>query len=465
MSLRLSSVVLLAIALSGAALADGGFVPARATTVYASSAAAQKAVIISEPDSEVLLLQTTYRGPSSAFAWIIPVPEKPEAVFPANQHFVDGIFRETSPRLVDHLVAGNGGAGGGGRGGGMGGETAQTGPVQMLGRLTVGDYEAAILAARKAGGGDKADAVTTWLQDNGYEVSDKLGDVLQPYIDRDWVFVALKLQEKVAEQKPLLKDVAPVGIRFHQSARRLVFPLYISRLSAPSYTAIALAIVSTCVYRCRELPMVEFAKKRGIQPGQTYGAVRREMCRVPTPALLCEYCREGLSEPLKLVYGVAGRAPTYASLGGIPVVSRYFAYLQPKEMVDLNFVPRATSRRRDYEVLIERTATANWQDRHSDDRRWVSGAAMGFADTCGALPRQAADLLQPAALGWDASGNTVGISSWAGPYLKPQSWQRFDVSKYVFDPLNIIFCDRTDLTGTVGPATAGDCLAAGWSPE
>ena len=198
-------------------------------------------------------------------------------------------------------------------------------------------------------------------------------------------------------------------------------------------------------------------------PGQTYGAFRRELCREPEPALLCEYCRGGLSDPLALAYRAGGRAPTHASLGGAPVVSRFFAYLQPKEMEDLDFIPRGASRTRDYEVLIERTGTATLRERASGGRATGLGDAITrFTDDCGALPQSPADLLRPTDVGWDASGNSVKIDNWRGPYVKVTKGSSFDESAWVFDPLNIVFCDRARMSGTVKPATARDCRNAGW---
>jgi len=437
------------------AWADGGFVPARTTATHVSSAAAQKGILVSEPGSEVLLLETTYHGPSSSFAWIIPVPEAPQEVFPANATFMDAILRQTSPVQVDHSVRDYSGGGRGGGAGLSGGQPSSSvaSPVRVLARMTVGEYDAAVLAASRAAGGQAGDVVQ-WLQDNGYEVTDRLAQVLQPYVKDHWVFVALKLLPDVAEEKPLLKDVAPIGIRFRQGGGRLVFPLYISRLSAPPFTAIALVTIGTSSYRCQQFPVVRFEDETPIRRGETYGMFRRKMCRIPRPALLCEFCGGERLPALALSYKAGGRIPVKAALGGPPVVTRYFGYVQPQEMDDLELSPHSVSGEHEYAVLIERTGPRR--------QRWGSSPAAvdRFTADCGALPLRPEDLVDEPATGQDASGNEVPIAGWHGPYIDVGRGTPWDPRAEVFDPLNIVFADRTDMAGTIRPATLRECQAA-----
>lgn len=476
MSRYLFGILLLAICT--AVWADGGFVPrrfTRATAAGASSAAAQKGIMVSEPGSEVLLLQTTYRGPAADFAWIIPVPAAPQEVFAANAEFIDAILRQTSPVQVDHherntaIDSGRGGRGYGGGGGSIGGTTPSAPPpVQVLARMAVGKYDAAVLAADRAGG--QAGDIVQWLQDNGYEVSDRLTEVIQPYVKQQWVFVALKLQQQTAADKSLLQDVPPIGIRFPQSGGRLVFPLYISRLSAPDHTGIALVTIARSSYRCRELPVVWPDQSTPIHSGETYGDFRRKLCRDPVPALLCEYRVSAPDElkpyrevggkivisqkALSMSYRASGGDPVSAGLGGRPTVTRYFAYLQPGEMQDLNLRPFGVASPEGYVLLMERTGPLD-----AEDYWWrnKSDTLDHFIADCGAYPSKLEDLLTAPTVGQDASGNPVPITNWHGPYLAQGYANPASLSRYRLDPLNISLCDLRGMEGTIRPVSLSDC--------
>ena len=76
-------LVVLLVSSVGLCIADGCFSPPVATGRAAGrggvSSPHQRGVVIeAESGYEVLLLQTTYRGPAADFAWIIPVPGRPE---------------------------------------------------------------------------------------------------------------------------------------------------------------------------------------------------------------------------------------------------------------------------------------------------------------------------------------------------------------------------------------------------
>ncbi|MEI6503672.1 MAG: DUF2330 domain-containing protein, partial [Armatimonadota bacterium] len=277
-----------------AAFGDGGFfVPKNVTLSQSGSSAAQKGVMVAEGASQVLLLETTYRGPASDFAWVIPVPAAPQEVFTANGEFIDQIFAQTSAIQVDHFVHDTPASPGASRGSGGGGEgeekpSSLASPARILARMAVGDYDALVFSAGSTADGG-AMGLAEWLQSEGYAVPKTFASLLAEYAAKQWVFVALKLQGKVAQERPLLKDVPPIGIRFPRTNARLVFPLLISRLSAPPFTSLALVAISRTGYRCQELEVVRLNGERPISAGETYGAIRRDLCRRPRPALLCEY--------------------------------------------------------------------------------------------------------------------------------------------------------------------------------
>ena len=64
------------------------------------TSAAQCGIIIRDGGHEVLLLRTTYRGPSGDFAWVVPVPRAPDGddgLFTASNEFIDQTLGFTRP--------------------------------------------------------------------------------------------------------------------------------------------------------------------------------------------------------------------------------------------------------------------------------------------------------------------------------------------------------------------------------
>lgn len=348
-----SAVVIL---LTVRAAADGMFA-GRATFLQGRqpSSSAQKAVLIRDGPEEVLLLQTTYHGPAAQFAWVIPVPARPSAVTPADARFIAEVFRRTEPVLTTYLgqlrrslVARLSGllpffaSKHAGTGQGMG-----EGMVQVLAHMTVGDFDAVVLAA---GAGD---TLRHWLVTNGYRVPHDPGGILDTYARQRWVFVALKLQQTVVAQRPVLQDVPPVSLRFPYDAGRLVYPLAISRLSAPPMSTVLLCLVADEPYVSQTVPTRWVERRATLAPGQTYADLRRRMARPEEgAAAFCEAMERGA---LRRLYGSSPAPGTVRSLDlEKATVSRHFLLLRSEEMGDLVFAEAPRDGHRDYRVLVAR---------------------------------------------------------------------------------------------------------------
>ncbi len=356
-----SAVVIL---LTVRAAADGMFAPSALLQGTKPSSAAQKAVLIREGPEQVLLLQTTYQGPSARFAWVVPIPARPTEVFEAEPRFIQELFLQTEPRVITELsdprpaVKGMGpesappGMGGtqGGMGGGMGGPPGEEPPVQVLAQMEVGDFKATVLSSRTG------EDLRKWLQDNQYAVPDTSGEVFEQYTGRGWVFVALKMLDRVTEARPMLQDVPPLGLRFPLAERQLVFPLTISRLSAPPQTALLLALIGDGRYGCDTLPTVRLRRTYRLGRGQTYGDLRRRLACEPRVALLCEASQTPVWTYTDLGYR-KDWAPPPAGLHRRHV-TRYFGLLRPDEMRDLVFRP-AGGQSGNYRVLVQRRGTTD----------------------------------------------------------------------------------------------------------
>lgn len=352
---RLPVAVLLLSCLVSPALADGMFLPGPDFSAMRPSSAAQKGIMIREDADEVLLLQTTYHGPANRFAWVVPVPSKPSEMFPAEPAFVTETFKGTEPVVVTrfnqpgHTVAtassslpaapGAEAAGG------------PPPPVQVLEEKDVGDYHAVVLAATRG------DELQKWLGKNQYHLPAEAQPVLDDYVRRGWVFVALKMQEKRAREQGVLTEVAPLGLRFKCPAEGLVYPLTVSRVSAPPLTALLLCIIADQPYTCKTIPTAWLTEKLKLRRNQTYGDLRRQMTRNPT-RLLCEFS----GNPPFLYSDLGYRADDWEQgrQTGLETAkaSRFFGLVAPEEMVDLTFAPDADPAHADYRVLVRRAARA-----------------------------------------------------------------------------------------------------------
>jgi hypothetical protein len=166
---------------------------------------------------------------SSAFsraALIMPVPV--EARFALGHDAVfDDMVERTKPKVVvkkRHHLFGSGGdddetsaldGAGAARGG--------AGAVQVVGAQDLGPLRIVTLR------GDRAQAVTTWLSDHGFESPEGLEPLAQEYLDRGWLLVAARLRAADGEE---LQRLQPLIISF--ASREVVYPLRMSELGRPT---------------------------------------------------------------------------------------------------------------------------------------------------------------------------------------------------------------------------------------
>ena len=344
-----------------AALSDGMFMPPQSSRAAAGTevaSTAQKAILIEAADGyEVLLLQTTYEGPADDFAWVIPVPGQPgkEDVFPAYEEFIDATFGETAPRTETHIkdilgraprhdfgMAGMPPSAAPPTEGLMGGP-----PVVIVHeRMMVGDYDVAILSATGPG------VLTGWLRENGYQVPADSAGTLDPYVGKGWYFVALRMDPKVGALDHLLKDVAPIGIRF--PADKLVFPLTISKASSRARTEILIVVLAGEPVRCDQLPEVKLPLRVEHEPGESYATIRRAALEKQYPGAIVEHCSDSGATYKGLPYVKPQEAeqdsrradarpytgpptPYYDSPIARATGTRFWTWLERDDMEDLTF--------------------------------------------------------------------------------------------------------------------------------
>ncbi|MGD8238723.1 MAG: DUF2330 domain-containing protein, partial [Armatimonadota bacterium] len=277
-----------------AAWADGAFMePVITDRISGRTGVAsteQKGVVIELPEGrEALLLQTTYHGPADRFAWVIPVPGKPseDDVFLASPAFIDELIEHTAPEVETTIgdprrTAGRGKAALEDEEGGEEALAPGVGPtVTVHERMAVGDFDVAVLSATGS------EVLTDWLRENRFRIPEGSDDILRHYVEKSWYFVALRMQPDKVEQRPVLQEVDPIGIRF--DTEQLVYPLYISRASSRQKTALLLMVLSKGPVACDQLADATLPLGKSLGKGTCYATLRREAVEDKRASAVCEF--------------------------------------------------------------------------------------------------------------------------------------------------------------------------------
>ena len=203
--------VLLVLCLACPVLADGCFVWNEGVDLYEPS---QKAVIVHDDGIEDLILQVKYEGKATDFAWLVPLPAQPE-VSGADAAIFAELSEYTQRRQHWHAFYGTAG------------RPAGKGKVEVLERKKVSVYDVAVLKA------DTAEALMQWLAENRYSVPEHAEALLREYIDKDWVFTALRIHSddrRLWVEKALNKGTL-IPLKFTFKSPQAVYPLKISSLN------------------------------------------------------------------------------------------------------------------------------------------------------------------------------------------------------------------------------------------
>ncbi len=234
LGLALAALLLASLA-PGSARADGGFFYPPYWILYENS---QTAMIHHAEGIEDLRILPGFHGDAHDFAWIVPVPSVPTLatadldLFQQLEDMTRALYvhRDSNWGCTEEswdVVAG-----------------IDDG-VSILDEDQVGVYRTMIIAADD--GAALFDSLSTW----GYLHSgntDRVTEVLQSYVDRQWVFVTMKVDESVLEDGyPYLPDywygqLQPIHLRF--ASEEPVYPLHISSLSAAQSSQVGLYVVA-----------------------------------------------------------------------------------------------------------------------------------------------------------------------------------------------------------------------------
>ena len=162
-------------------------------------------------------MSVSFEGDAEDFAWVVPVPNKPEiAVTDAE------LFRELSDFTATEFPGGGGGFGCFYYG--------AAGPpedgVDVIEEKVVGPYATAILSATNA------TALADWLNANGYIFPEDGEEIVSEYIEKEWYFVATKINAIDEDTGYALAEGAIEPIVLSFASDEIVYPLRITSLSA-----------------------------------------------------------------------------------------------------------------------------------------------------------------------------------------------------------------------------------------
>ncbi len=159
-------------------------------------------------------VQIQYTGDPERFAWIVPMPKVP-SVEVGSELLFDQLLLSTVPSYgftstfdqCGQRAPGDSSFGGGGTGGSGGAISADAGSgPSVVVRQTVGAFEVVVLQ------GGTASQVSQWLSTNGYQDIPSAPALLQPYVEQNYVFVALKLTGGAG-----IGEIHPVVFRYEGS--------------------------------------------------------------------------------------------------------------------------------------------------------------------------------------------------------------------------------------------------------
>ena len=204
--------------LPGLALADGGLIPPPDTYMYETG---QRAAIFYESDTqtETLVVSMMYEGNAKDFAWLVPTPNKPDVsqgsqdLFTSLQEITQDYYDYGYPETY-----------------GLGAAEADTAEqkVTVVEEKTVDYYDVAVLSSTDA------NALSKWLNDNGFQYPEKYSYLFNEYINNGWFFVAAKIIPELAGDTSVESDLntgtaTPIQLTF--TAENMVYPMKISQIA------------------------------------------------------------------------------------------------------------------------------------------------------------------------------------------------------------------------------------------
>ncbi|MFF3331118.1 DUF2330 domain-containing protein [Streptomyces sp. NPDC002888] len=211
---------------------------------------------------EQIVMRLSVTGDADRAAWIMPVPRR-ATVKLGDPALFDELTAATAPveRARYHFWPQDGDwplTTGDGAGAPPPGESANAAPPQVgvVGRQRLGPFDVARLTATDPG------ALDGWLRTNGFAFPPRLESALQPYVDRRWEYVAVRLTPETAGT-PLNGALDPLHLTFTADS-----PVYPMRLSRPARAPQSLGLYVLAPHRMEPASRIGGERPRVIFAGR-----------------------------------------------------------------------------------------------------------------------------------------------------------------------------------------------------
>jgi len=256
-----TSLVVMLLAAVSPVLADGVYLP-DVSQVGDLAQSRQEVVMAIQKDASgqadrvTYVLQSRYRGTVTSFAWVIPVPDTPTDVV---AHTDSSLF-ERLDNLTQPIFAFEGSSGSSSLGFGC-----APPPVPGFGAVEADQLRGLVEVEASGQAGiftwaaltsTGSDALLTWLNQNGYSISPSAAAVLDPYIQAQMHFLAVRVSDQSQAARAVNDEVAIPPIQFTCSTTRRFYPMAISQASAAETTEVLVYVIADHRAEAVNLPNV-----------------------------------------------------------------------------------------------------------------------------------------------------------------------------------------------------------------
>jgi hypothetical protein len=246
--------------------ADGAILPPD-DYYYPVYGTSQKALIIFEDDHEDLLISVSFSGQASEFGWIIPLPSQPE-ILKVDSSIFSTLEDLTEPKqnLLEKLrgedyyysISGMAEL----AAPGLKSDEAES-SVEVIEEKSIGIFDYAILTA------EDPDDLKEWMDENDYNLPGEEEDddddyfyiwgstksqaelwsdalpIIQDYIDSDWYFVTVKVNNKFVDSSGVetqLEEGAVDPLRFSFDTTDMIYPMKLTAIGKKNVSVLLYVI-------------------------------------------------------------------------------------------------------------------------------------------------------------------------------------------------------------------------------
>jgi hypothetical protein len=195
----------------------------------------QRSIIIYDSENQKvgLIPQISFKGRPQDFCVVIPTPSVPKLNTVAST-----IFYEIENLTLPIYRGRDSGCFFGERGSVDYATSSESGGVNVLGEKSVGAFDTVTLSASDSG------ALIKWLQDNDYKFTAQDKSIIDFYIQKGWVFTAMKLNEtsQTDSYGYYMYNINPIILRF--TANSLVYPIRLMAINSEDSTDLVVYVLS-----------------------------------------------------------------------------------------------------------------------------------------------------------------------------------------------------------------------------